>query len=89
MGPGSRRRWISVESRSDQYPSHKRPPALESLSIGLQVSLLNHDGSNLVGGEGKTNILSDRIYQFEIGQMQSDLTQVLTIGKFNKTLKYS
>ena len=46
MGQGSRRRWISVESRSDQYPSHQRPPALESLNIGLQVSLLNHDRSN-------------------------------------------
>ena len=45
--PNGARIKTSLDSSSDQYPSHRRPPALESLSVGIQVSLLNHDGSNL------------------------------------------
>ena len=72
MGRGSRRRWISVESHSDQYPSHQRPPALESLNIGLQVSLLNHDGSNLGRGKNKHSLRShfsdwDRSHAIRLG----------------------
>ena len=45
--PNGARIKTSLDSSSDQYPSHQRPPAFESLNMGLQVSLLNHDGSNL------------------------------------------